>query len=120
MKLFNERIFNPYWVVGFVDGEGCFSVLVLGCPKTRAGVFKNKTLRLGYQVQLEFSITQHIRDHNLLLQFPEFFGCGYVAPDGPTKEKYLVRDLSDLNRVIIPFFHSYPLRTLVLAQAQGC
>jgi hypothetical protein len=42
MKLFNERIFNPYWVVGFVDGEGCFSV----------GVFKNKTLRLGYQVQL--------------------------------------------------------------------
>jgi LAGLIDADG endonuclease len=102
MKLFNETIFNPYWVVGFVDGEGCFSV----------GVFKNKTLRLGYQVQLEFSITQHIRDHNLLLQFIEFFGCGYVSPDGPTKCKYLVRDLSDLNRVIIPFFHSYPLRTV--------
>ncbi len=71
MKLFNEKIFNPYWVVGFVDGEGCFSV----------GVFKNKTLRLGYQVQLEFSITQHKRDHDLLLQFIEFFGCGYVAPD---------------------------------------
>lgn len=35
MKLFNKSIFNPYWVVGFVDGEGCFSV----------GVFKNKTLR---------------------------------------------------------------------------
>lgn len=66
------------------------------------GVFKNKTLRLGYQVQLEFSITQHRRDHGLLLQFVEFFGCGYVAPDGPLKFKYLVRDLSDLNRVIIP------------------
>lgn len=102
MKLFNKSIFNPYWVVGFVDGEGCFSV----------GVFKNKTLRLGYQVQLEFSITQHIRDHNLLLQFIEFFGCGYVSPDGPMKYKYIVRDLSDLNRVIIPFFHSYPLRTV--------
>jgi hypothetical protein len=102
MKLFNERIFNPYWVVGFVVGEGCLSV----------GVFKNKTLRLGYQVQLEFSITQHKRDHDLLLQFIEFFGCGYVAPDGPLKYKYLVRDLSDLNRVIIPFFQSYPLRTV--------
>jgi len=32
MKLFNEKIFNPYWVVGFVDGEGCFSV----------GVYKNQ------------------------------------------------------------------------------
>lgn len=102
MKLFNERIFNPYWVVGFVDGEGCFSV----------GVFKNKSLRLGYQVQLEFCVTQHIRDHNLLLQFIEFFGCGYVTTDGPMKYKYLVRDLSDLNRVIIPFFQSYPLRTI--------
>ena len=47
-------------------GEGCFTV----------GVFKNKSLRLGYQVQLEFSITQHRRDHELLLQFIEFFGCG--------------------------------------------
>ena len=102
MKLFNDQIFNPYWVVGFVDGEGCFSV----------GVFKNKTLRLGYQVQLEFSITQHRRDLELLLQFVEFFGCGYVAPDGPLKSKFLVRDLSDLNRVIIPFFQSYPLRTI--------
>jgi len=76
------------------------------------GVFKNTTLRLGYQVQLEFSITQHKRDHALLVQLEEFFGCGYVAPDGPLKFKYLVRDLSDLNRVIIPFFQSYPLRTV--------
>jgi hypothetical protein len=100
MKLFNEKIWNPYWVEGFVDGEGCFSV----------GVFQNQTLRLGYQVQLEFSITQHKRDHDLLLQFIEFFGCGCVA--APLKLKYIVRDLSDLNRVIIPFFQSYPLRTV--------
>jgi hypothetical protein len=99
MNLFNDKIFNPYWVVGFVDGQGCFSV----------GVFKNTTLRLGYQDELEFSITQHKRDHALLEQLVKFFGCGYVAPDGPLKLKYLVRDLSDLNRVIIPFFQSYPL-----------
>jgi hypothetical protein len=44
MNLFNGKIVNPYWVVGFPGGgEGCFSV----------GVFKNTTLRLGYQVQLE-------------------------------------------------------------------
>jgi hypothetical protein len=35
-----------------------------------------------------------------------------VAPDGPLKYKYLVRELSDLNRVKIPLFHGYPLRTI--------
>lgn len=77
-----------------------------------SGCLQKSNLTLGYQVQLEFSITQHRRDHELLLQFVKFFGCGYVAPDGPLKFKYLVRDLSDLNRVIIPFFQSYPLRTI--------
>jgi len=43
---------------------------------------------------------------------PSFFGCGYVAPDGPEKSKYIVRDLSHLTRYIIAFFQAYPLRTV--------
>ena len=42
-----ERL-NPWWIVGFVDGEGCFSV----------SVFKNPTCKSGYQTLYEFVITQ--------------------------------------------------------------
>lgn len=102
MSLYNVSAgLDPYWISGFTDGEGCFSV----------GLFRNKTMRLGFQIQLEFCITQHKRDHSLLLLFPSFFGCGYVAPDGSNKFKFIVRDLSHLNSIVIPFFLAYPLRT---------
>ena len=43
-----ERSLTAEWVVGFVDGEGCFSV----------PIFKNRTCRLGWQVQPEFVVVQ--------------------------------------------------------------
>ena len=39
---------DPWWIVGFVDGEGCFSISFI----------KNKTMRFGYQIFTEFVITQ--------------------------------------------------------------
>jgi LAGLIDADG endonuclease len=48
-----ERPVAEQWVVGFVDGEGCFSISVV----------RNATCRLGWQVQHEFAVTQaHHRD----------------------------------------------------------
>ena len=44
------------WLLGFVDGEGCFHV----------GINKNNTMKLGVQVIPEFTIVQHIRDIYLL------------------------------------------------------
>ena len=44
--------------------------------------------------------------------FNPYWVVGFVAPDGLLKFQYLVRDLFDLNRVIISFFQSYPLRTI--------
>jgi hypothetical protein len=38
---------DPMWIVGFVDGEGCFSV----------SIFKNATSKLGFQVFPEFVVT---------------------------------------------------------------
>ena len=43
-----ERPGFEQWVVGFVDGEGCFSISVV----------QNHGCRLGWQVQHEFSVTQ--------------------------------------------------------------
>lgn len=58
-KLYNNNILHPQWVVGFIDGEGCFHI----------SVSKNSTMKLGYQVSLEFTITQHIRDKELMNKF---------------------------------------------------
>ena len=41
------------WIVGFVDGEGCFN-LDVHCHKTAFG---------GIQLQLEFVVVQHERLH---------------------------------------------------------
>ena len=43
-----ERPGLEQWVVGFVDGEGCFSISVV----------RNALCGLGWQVQHEFSVTQ--------------------------------------------------------------
>ena len=43
-----ERLKIAYWLVGFVDGEGTFSV----------SVFKNDTTKTGWQVFPEFVVTQ--------------------------------------------------------------
>jgi hypothetical protein len=52
MSKFNTNIFHPAWVTGFIDGEGTFYV----------GIYPKKDLTRGFQVSLEFSVTQHIRD----------------------------------------------------------
>ena len=43
-----ERLKNLGWVVGFVDGEGCFSVPIYRC----------KVMTLRWQVRPEFAVTQ--------------------------------------------------------------
>ena len=74
MKNLGSKNYNlhPGWIVGFIDGEGTFHV----------AINKNKTMKLGYQVILEFVITQPKRDHNLLVRIKDFFNCGYLINDG--------------------------------------
>jgi hypothetical protein len=64
-KIYNMEL-RKDWVSGFIDGEGCFYI----------GIVKDKAMKLGYSVKLEFSITQHIRDQLLMESFILFFGCG--------------------------------------------
>lgn len=55
MKKFTYNISIP-WLVGFSDGEACFHI----------GVFKNNTMKSGYQVVAEFTLVQHVKDLALL------------------------------------------------------
>lgn len=96
---YNSSILHPGWVTGFIDGEGTFFVDIL----------KNSTMSLGYQVQLQFVITQHIQSAELVHKFVDFFGCGYVANDGPTKLQYRIRGYNDFNKALFPLLDAYPL-----------
>ncbi len=51
-----ERPEYKGWIVGFTDGEGCFS----------ASVFRNKTSTLGWQIFPEFVLTQGISSRSAL------------------------------------------------------
>ena len=93
---------HPAWIVGFIDGEGTFHV----------GINKNKTMKLGYQVLLEFVITQHKKDYNLMVRLKTFFNCGYLINDGPDKIQYRIRGLDQLEKNLFPLLDRYPLQTI--------
>ena len=95
------------WLVGFVDGEGCFSVSFV----------RNKTMRFGYQIFVEFVITQGEKSLDVLEEMENFFGCGKVyrntRHDNHREDlyRYCVRSIKDLDERVIPFFNENPLVT---------
>ena len=60
-----ERL-DEKWIVGFVDGEGCFHV----------GINKQQKMSLGFQILPEFRVVQHQRDKKILFEFKKYFGFG--------------------------------------------
>ena len=91
---------TPDWVVGFVDGEGCFHVSLTRHPEMTA----------GYQVLAEFVVVQHKRDVAVLHALKRFFGHGVVRPNHGERYAYRVRDLDGLAK-ICDFFLRHPLKT---------
>jgi LAGLIDADG endonuclease len=102
-----ERPGIEQWIVGFVDGEGCFSISVV----------RNAGCRLGWQVQHEFSVTQAASSRSALELLVEEFGCGYVI-EGTRHDnhresllRFSVKRREQLSDVVVPFFEEHPLRT---------
>ncbi len=89
------------WVVGFVDGEGCFYV----------GIHPHPEMGAGYQVLPEFTVVQHERDVQVLYALKAFFGCGVVRRNRENRMAYRVRNITHLRERIIPFFEKHPLKT---------
>jgi heme/copper-type cytochrome/quinol oxidase subunit 3 len=95
----STKDFNPFWVAGFVDGEGCFYV-------------KTSKIHLGYKVSPYFYIAQHIRDIGLLENLVIYLNCGLVetVKTRLTQSTYVVYKSYDITHKIIPFFEKYSLR----------
>ena len=102
-----ERLKIVGWIVGFVDGEGCFCV----------SINRNPTSKTGWQVFPEFIVTQGAKSKDVLHLFKQFFDCGQVYInkrfDNHNEDlyRYCVRSITDLREKIIPFFKRYKLKT---------
>jgi hypothetical protein len=101
------------WVIGFVDGEGCFSISFVRQPD-RAG---RKGYTAGYQVSHRFVVSQGASGVHVLEELREFFGCGRIfvnkRHDNHREHmaQFIVHRREDLLETIIPFFRQHPLRT---------
>ena len=93
--------FNAQWVVGFIDGEGCFHI----------GINQNKEMKLGVQVLPEFTVTQHQVDEQVLHGLKDYFKCGVVRNNHGKIKCYRVRGHQNLLTKIIPFFEKHQLKT---------
>lgn len=91
--------FNPFWLTGFVDGEGFFYV-------------KTSKNHSGYKVNTCFYIAQHMRDMDLLDNLVIYLNCGLVetVKTRPTQSTYVVYKCNDITTKIIPFFEKYSLK----------
>jgi hypothetical protein len=102
-----ERLRTIGWVVGFVDGEGCFS-----CP-----IYRCDRMTLGWQVRPEFAVAQGASSRDVLEELVRFFGCGRVfrnaRHDNHREDmfRYCVQRYRDLREVVVPFFEENQLRT---------
>lgn len=94
---------NPWFVTGFVDGEGSFSM----------SIFKSKTAAIGWTIEPCFIITLHKKDIELLNKIQSFFGVGTVSTFGEKTARYRVRSRDGL-QVIVSHFYKYPLQTTKL------
>lgn len=102
-----ERLITIGWIIGFTDGEGCFTVSLI----------KNPTTRTGHQIFPEFVVTQGEKSISVLKKMQKFFNCGKIFVNRrhdnhkENLHRYCVRSIKDLNEKIIPFFIENELRT---------
>jgi hypothetical protein len=94
------------YVAGFIDGEGCFTIVIS----------KHKTKRLGVDARLHFQIEVRDDDRKIIEDIRETLDCGRIYT--LSYEKYgwnphvelKVSSLSEITNKLIPFLMLYPLR----------
>ena len=91
---------NPYYVTGFVDGEGSFIITV----NPHSGY------NTGYRIKATFAIGLHEKDLPLLELIRLFFGVGSITRLGTNTFQYRVTKIEDLE-IILAHFYKYPLLT---------
>lgn len=112
-----ERLITIGWIIGFVDGEGCFSINFVKQSNKKETNRIRKGYKTGYQIAHEFAVTQGESSLKSLEKMKTFFGVGSIYVNKRYDnhkehlQRYVVRRRDDLVNIIIPFFKKYELRT---------
>lgn len=95
----NKIHLNPWFLSGFIDGEGCFRVSLTKVNRAS-----------GWRVQLFFQITLQTKDRALLESVRDFFGVGKIQPSGKNLIQYRIQTFDEL-AILINHLENYPLIT---------
>jgi len=97
----NIRKLSPYYITGFVDGEGCFLI----------NIVKGSNQILGFNVNLVFKLKLHSRDIELLKSIKNTLGqIGNITIRKDDYVEFIVSSKKDIE-ILIKHFESYPLIT---------
>ena len=91
---------NPWFITGFTDAEGCFSIAIK--PEAKS--------KLKWRVSPLFVIKLHIKDNEILELFKNTLKVGKIRKNGINSVQYVVESFKEL-QVIINHFDKYPLVT---------
>lgn len=90
---------TPGWLAGFTSAEGSFMVRVLNSPNHK----------LNKKIQLEFNLSQHARDEELMKAIANYFNVGSVSLN---RNAFVFRvvNFSELTEIILPLFINHPIQ----------
>lgn len=100
-KFGGKRKLLGYYLAGFVDGEGTFSVAIIRHPGQR----------LGWMINPVFQVYQHERHRYILELFKEYFGTGNIYRKSGTHPvlTFSIDSRKSLLERVVPFFQRFPL-----------
>jgi hypothetical protein len=90
---------DPWFITGLIDGEGSFMVKIV----------KNKELKVGWRILLNFQISLHGKDIVLLEKVKSYFKVGHIHKDRDYSV-YSISSRKDL-AILVDHFNNYPLKT---------
>jgi len=102
-KVDTPESFDPNWIAGFTEGEGCFYVKIT----------KSKSHKMGYQIALKYDLAQDSRDWVLMnkLASSNTLGCEaivYKSLESSVVHLTVTKN-KDIFDKVIPLFKNYGL-----------
>lgn len=100
------KVISPWYIVGFVDGEGCFAITLS----------KHATKKTGIDASLCFEIELRGDDRPILELIQKRLDCGRIVDlkydryGWKPHVKFVVKKLDDILFKVIPFFKSFNLQ----------
>src|SRR3989344_5590726 len=104
-QIHREKL-NTHYDVGFIDGEGSFSI----------SIGKHKTTKNGFDVRPEFEIELRKDDQEILERILVTIGCGKIFDCSYERygwfphAKYKITSNKNLRDYLFPFLDKYPLQ----------